>query len=101
MKIKRASLSVVMPAFNEEESLGYVLTDTLRDLPKIVSDYEVIIVDDGSIDKTSQIADAYVKKNKHVRVIHQPHSGYNQAMITGIKAAKKDYVVYMNAGGHD
>lgn len=95
------SLSVVIPAYNEEESLGYVLTDTLKDLPKTVRDYEVIIVDDGSEDRTPQIASSFAKKNKHIRVINQQHGGFSKAMITGLRSAKKDYVAYMHAGGHD
>lgn len=96
-----ASLSVVIPAYNEEESIGYVLTDTLSGLPKTVRDYEIIVVDDGSKDRTPQIADSFAKKNKHIRVIHQSHGGFSKAMITGIRLAKKDYVAYMHAGGHD
>lgn len=95
------SLSIVIPAYNEEESLGYVVNDALKDLPKAVSDYEVIIVDDGSTDKTPAISDSFVKRNKHVRVIHQAHGGFNKAMISGLKAARKDYVAYMHAGGQD
>lgn len=99
--VGKSSLSIVIPAYNEEESLGYVLTDTLRDLPKAVKDFEVIIVDDGSTDKTLQIVDAFAKKNKNMSVIHQSHGGFNKAMVKGLKAATKDYVVYMHAGGHD
>lgn len=95
------SLSVVIPAYNEEESLGYVLTDTLHNLPKVARDYEVIVVDDGSFDATAQIADTFARKHKHVRVIHQEHGGFSKAVIAGIKSAKKDYVAYMHAGGHD
>lgn len=97
----KLSLSVIIPAYNEEESLSYVLNDTLQDLPKRVSYYEIIIVDDGSTDKTPQIADSFAKKNRHIRVIHQSNGGFNKAMITGIKAAKKDYVTYMQADGQD
>ena len=99
--MKKTSLSIVIPAYNEEESLGYVVKDTLRDLPKYVKDYEVIIVNDGSIDKTPRIANAFAKKHKRVRVIHQRNSGFNKAMISGFKVAKKEYVAYMHAGGHD
>ncbi|OGH18567.1 MAG: hypothetical protein A2770_00340 [Candidatus Levybacteria bacterium RIFCSPHIGHO2_01_FULL_38_12] len=99
--MSQQSLSIVIPAYNEEESLGFVLTDVLRDLPKAVRDYEVIIIDDGSDDKTSQIASSFAKKNKHVRAIHQMHGGFNKAMIAGLKTAKKDYVAYMHAGGQD
>lgn len=95
------SLSIVIPAYNEEESLGYVLADTFKDLPKIVRDYEIIVVDDGSTDKTLQVANSFAKKSKRVRVIHQKNAGYNKAMITGLRAAKKDYVGYMQADGQD
>ena len=86
---QKTSLSIVIPAYNEEESLGYVLRDTLKDVPKVVKDYEVIVVDDGSEDNTPQIADSYAKKNRHVRVIHQRQGGFNKAMITGLRRAKK------------
>lgn len=98
---KRPSLSIVIPAYNEEESLGYVLRDTLKDLPKAVKDYEIIIVNDGSTDRTPQVADSFAKKSKNIRVIHQKNEGYNKAMITGLKAATKDYVGYMQADGQD
>lgn len=103
MKAKKPSLSIVIPAYNEEESLSYVLSDTIHNLPKYVKDYEIIVVDDGSTDKTPQIADSFAKKkNKHVRVIHRTtNGGFNKAMITGLKAAKKDYVAYMQADGQD
>lgn len=95
------SLSVVIPAYNEEESIEYVLTDTIKDLPKTIENYEIIVVDDGSIDRTLQIAESLAKKNKNIRVIHQSHGGFSKAMVTGLKLAKKDYVAYMHAGGHD
>lgn len=98
---KKGSLSIVIPAYNEEESLNYVLKDTLADLPKYVKNFELIIIDDGSTDKTGQIADSCAKKNKHVRVIHQPNGGFNKAIITGLKNAKKTYVAHMQADGQD
>ncbi len=102
MKRKRnVSLSIIIPAFNEEESLGYVLNDTIKDLPKVSKDFEIIIVDDGSKDKTRQIADSFAKRNRRVRLIHQANGGFNKAIITGLKAAKKNYVAYMQADGQD
>ena len=98
----KPSLSIVIPAYNEEESLGYVLNDTLSYLSKYVKDYEVIVVDDGSTDKTPKVADSFAKRNRRLRVIHRAtNGGFNKAMIRGLKAAKKDYVAYMQADGQD
>lgn len=89
-----------MPAFNEAVSLSYVLTDTLKNLPKYFKDYEIIIVNDGSSDKTRYIANLFAKKNKHIKAVHHPtNKGFNQAMIDGIKISKKDYVCCMPSNG--
>lgn len=96
-----SSLSIVIPAFDEEEGLGPVLTDYSTNLPRYFKDYEIIVVDDGSDDKTPQIADSFAKRDKRVRVIHQENQGYNKAMISGIKAATKDYIGYMQADGQN
>ena len=95
------SLSIVIPAYNEEESLGFVIEDILNNVPTYFGDWEIIVVDDGSTDKTPEIADSYAKKSAHIRVIHQPNSGYNQAMITGLGTATKEYVGYMQADGQN
>ena len=97
----KPSLSIVIPAFNEEDSLGFVLDDIIINLPKYVDDYEIIVVDDGSGDKTPEIADLYAKKSKYIKVVHQKNSGYNQAMITGLKLATKDFTGYMQADGQN
>lgn len=99
--MKRLSLSIVVPAYNEEASLSYVLEDTLKFLPKLIKDFEIIIIDDGSTDKTLQIANSIATKNKFVRVVHLPHAGFGKALITGIKLARKDRVVHMQANGQD
>lgn len=95
------SLSIVIPAYNEATSLGFVLDDTLKKLPTYIKDFEVIIVDDGSNDGTSKIADSYAKKYTQVKVIHQKNGGYNKAMIAGIKAASKKFVGYFQADGQN
>lgn len=98
-KVVTTSLSIVIPAYNEEDSLGFVLLDTLKHVPICFKDYEIIVVDDGSTDKTPRIADSFAKKNKHVTVIHQKNGGYNKAMIAGLAAAKKEYVTNLPGDG--
>jgi len=96
---KYPSISIVIPAYNEEQNLSWVIKDTLRQLPKYFKDFEIIIVDDGSTDKTGKIADEFAKKFKTIKVIHQKNGGYSKAMLTGIKAAQKEFVAYMPADG--
>lgn len=93
------SLSIAIPAYNEEENIKLVVTDALKKLPKYFRDWEIIVVDDGSTDKTGEIVDKLVAKNKNLRVIHQKNGGYSSAMLAGIKAAKKEFVAYMPADG--
>mgnify|MGYP001571626336 FL=1 len=93
------SITIAIPAYNEEENLGWVINNTLETLPKYFNDFEIIVVVDGSTDKTGSIADEFAKKNKTVKVIHQRNGGYNRAMLTGIKSASKEFIAYMPADG--
>lgn len=99
MRVKKQSISIVIPAFNEEENISWVVRDTLKNLPKYFKDFEVIVVDDGSSDKTGQLINKMARGNKSIRVIHQENGGYSKAMLAGIKAANKDYVAYLPADG--
>ena len=65
--MKKNSLSIVIPIFNEQQAIGYVLQDALTNLPKIVSDFEIIVIDDGSSDNTYQIVKEIVEKNKRIK----------------------------------
>ena len=93
------SITIVIPVYNEEENIEWVLKDTLRSLPKYFKDWEIITVDDGSSDKTGQILEKLAALHSKVKVIHQKNGGYSKAMLTGIKAATKDYIAYMPADG--
>lgn len=95
----KSSISIIIPAFNEEENIKWVTKDTIKSLPRYFTDFEIIIVDDGSTDKTGSIADKLAYLNKAVKVIHQSNGGYSRAMLTGISAATKDYTAYMPADG--
>lgn len=93
------SFSVVIPAYNEEGNIAWIVKDTLKKLPKYFKNFEIIIVNDGSTDNTGQIADQLSKKSKFIKVIHQPNGGYSKAMLAGIKITAKEFVAYMPADG--
>lgn len=96
---KYPSITIAIPAYNEEENIAWVVKNCLEDLPKYFKEYEVLIIDDGSHDRTKEISDNLSRKNKFVRVIHQPNSGYSKAMSTGIFKADKEFVAYVPADG--
>lgn len=96
---KLPSLTIVIPAYNEEENLEWVLKNTLSYTSKYLADFEILVVDDGSTDNTGEIADLFAEKHKTVHVVHKKNGGYGDAMFKGIKEAKKEFVAYMPADG--
>ena len=94
------SLSVVIPAYNEEGNLPNLIRDTVRNAKKISKDFEIIIVNDGSPDKTGEVADDLANKYKEVRTVHHKvNKGLALAWRTGIKSAKKDIILYIEGDG--
>ena len=63
-----SSLSVVIPAYNEEENLEDALNEGLHEFASIATDVEIIIVNDGSIDKTQEIAEKFAGQDKRIRI---------------------------------
>lgn len=94
-----SSLSIVLPAFNEEESIERAVAQTLEVAPEIAHEYEVIVVDDGSSDGTSQVVEGMVRDGaEHVRLIsHHQNRGYGVALRTGFAYAHSDFVFYTDA----
>lgn len=99
VKYPNTSLSVIIPTYNEEENIEWVVTDSVEKLGGYFNDFEIIVVDDGSRDKTPQICDGLAKKFPHVKVIHQPNGGFSRATLAGIHKASKEFVAYVPADG--
>jgi len=96
----KESLSVFFPVFNEEENIKSVVESALEFLPSITKCYEIIIVDDGSQDKTGQIADVLSRQYKEISVIHHfSNCGYGATLQTGFRAAKNDLIFFTDGDG--
>jgi len=93
-------ISVFLPSHNEEPNVERVVRGFLAELPRVADDYEVIVVNDGSTDKTGTIADRLASENSRVRVVHhEKNRGYGGAVISGIRAARQPYVVLADGDG--
>ena len=72
--MKLSSLSFVFPAYNEEPNIRPLVAAVLKLAPTVAKDFEIIIVNDGSKDKTKAIVEALAKKDKHVRLVDNPQN---------------------------
>lgn len=93
-------LSVVLPAWNEEAVIEKTVRRVVETLSQLAPEYEVIVVDDGSQDRTGEIADALAAANPRIRVVHnRPNKGYGGALIAGFNAVSKELTFFMDADG--
>lgn len=92
------SLSAVMPAYNEEEVLPQALAEAVTALDRVAETWELIVVDDGSTDRSPEILAAWAAREPRVRVLTlRPNRGYSKALAYGFAAARYDAVFYTDA----
>ncbi len=98
---KPLSLSVFFPCYNEEANVERTTLAALKTCPRISRDFEVIIVNDGSKDRTGEIADRLAAEHAgNVRAVHNhPNLGYGGALQRGFREAKKEWVFYTDGDG--
>lgn len=86
-------LSIIVPAFNIEDYISRCLDSLINQNYKNV---EIIVVDDGSEDKTGEIIDRYVQKDLGIKVVHKKNEGVSIARNIGIDIAKGDYIGFVD-----
>jgi glycosyltransferase involved in cell wall biosynthesis len=92
------SISVVLPAYNEEENISAMVTDVLTTIEPITSDFEIVVVDDGSRDRTAEIVRELSARFPPVRLVQHPtNQGYGAAVYTGFTSATKELVFFTDA----
>ncbi|MCC6711434.1 MAG: glycosyltransferase family 2 protein [Candidatus Pacebacteria bacterium] len=95
MTNKLKSLSVFFPCFNEEKNIPFFVDEAINFLPKVADKFEIIIIDDGSSDKTKDVAEDLVKNFPMVKLVsHQENRGYGAALRTGFEVAKYDWIFF-------
>ncbi len=87
-------ITVIVPVYNVEnyleEAINSVISQTYKNL-------EILIIDDGSTDNSSQICDKYAKKDIRIKVFHQTNKGLSGARNTGLKNATGKYIMFLDS----
>jgi glycosyltransferase involved in cell wall biosynthesis len=90
-------LSVIMPAYNEEGSIRDAVADVEQHILNQVPDAILVVVDDGSRDKTGTLLDELAARNSRLRVIHQQNGGHAAALMTGLSNSTGEYIMLLDS----
>ena len=87
-------ISIIIPVYNPGDRFP-VLLDSVRSQTE--SDFEVLLIDDGSTDGSEITCDLYAQRDSRFQAIHQPNSGVSAARNRGLLEAKGEYIVFLDA----
>lgn len=87
-------LSIVIPVYQVEATLSRCVESVLS---QSFEDDEIILVDDGSTDRSAEICDSYATSDYRIRVVHQPNKGLSAARNAGLDLAAGDYITFLDS----
>lgn len=91
-------LSLVFPVCDEEQSIGRLLDEALALAPRLASDFEIVVVDDGSRDASARIVEARRQRDPRIRLLrHAGNRGYGAALRAGLREARGELVFFSDA----
>lgn len=94
------SLSIIIPAYNERDNIRDTADSVLRGITGLITDFELILVDDGSDDGTGEIMDSFAASDSHVHIIHHAlNLGKGAALRSGFSQASKEWILFLDADG--
>ena len=92
--MNNTKVSIIVPLFNAEKFAKRCIESVLMQTFK---NYELILIDDGSKDKTGEICDKYAEKDTRIKVIHKNNGGVSSARNTGLDMAKGEWITFLDA----
>lgn len=87
-------ISIIVPVYNTEEYLSDCINSILC---QSFTDYEIIIVDDGSSDSSGIIGDSFYEKYDNIHIIHQENQGVTCARANGVQAAQGEFIIFVDS----
>lgn len=87
-------ISIIVPIYNSENTLHRCIDSILR---QTFCDWELLLIDDGSTDKSSEICDEYAKKNIYIKVFHKENGGVSSARNVGLENAEGDWITFVDS----
>ena len=90
-------LTVIMPVYNEEGAIEAAVDEVKQQVLQLIPESELVVVDDGSRDGTGPLLDAAAADDDRIRVIHQANGGHGAALLTGLKAARGEYIFLIDS----
>lgn len=97
---KLKELSLFLPAYNEEGNIAETIEKCDQVIRTVAEKYEILVVEDGSKDKTAEVVERLLKKFPSLRMIqHKPNRGYGGALKTGFHESKYDPLVFIDSDG--
>ena len=92
--MKAPLLSIIIPIFNAEKSIEQIVTNVLKQKMK---DFELILIDDGSTDKSYEIIKKLAKGDDRIKILQQKNDGASSARNKGIKSARGKFIMFLDA----
>ena len=92
--MKNVIISILVPVYNVEQYLPRCIESVLS---QDFQDWEMILVDDGSSDKSPQICDEFAEKDNRIKVIHKSNGGANSARLTGFEMSQGVYLMFLDS----
>jgi glycosyltransferase involved in cell wall biosynthesis len=97
---KLSSLSIFFPCYNEEGNIERVTRAALDVAPRFAERFEIILVDDGSSDRTGEISDSLAAEVSQVRAVHnRPNLGYGGAVARGLTESQMEWIFFTDGDG--
>lgn len=98
--MQNPTLSIVLPCFNEQETIENTVADVMSWMQRTAKKGEIIVVNDGSRDRSGEILEAIARQHPMVKIItHEKNQGYGLAIRSGCDAANFDVIGFMDSDG--